>query len=256
MIHSFKIGSSYEVKLNDKTKDYDYYNNDLIIPTKINKLYKFMSFNNNTIASLLQSYFWLANPASFNDPFDCNKNLIVDYSKGTDDDTIKAQNHFNDIGVTSFVESMNSPLMWAHYANNYNGIVLELDSSKLHLNNIKRNQEYHKTYELRKVIYPDYIAPLQTAFEFAKTVMFTAKLEPWKYEQEWRIISSTADDLRYLMFDPNIVKRIYMGYNLFLNNSTGMHIVTHLHDRIYPNSELFWVYPHQSKFGKLVAKKV
>lgn len=256
MIHSFKIGSSYEVKFNKESNEYDYYQGGNLIPRKIDKLYKFMSFNNNTIASLLQSYFWLANPASFNDPFDCNKNLIVDYSKEENNGKIKAQNHFDDIGVTSFVESMNNPLMWAHYANNYNGIVLELDSSQLHLNTIEKNQEYHKEYDLRKVIYPEFIGPLQTGFEFAETVLFTAKLKNWKYEQEWRIISSIKENLRYLLFDPKIVKRIFMGYNLFLNNSTGMHIITHLKDRIYQDSELFWVYPHQSQFGKLVAKKV
>lgn len=252
-ILNMTLDQSYEVKFNDKTNEYEYFHNKVLIPRKIDTLYKFLPFNENTIASLMQSYFWLANPAAFNDPFDCNKNLIVDYSKEDEENNFnKARNHFDNIGVISFTEKINNPVMWAHYTNNYNGLVLELDASKLHENtDFKR----HKKYELRKVMYPEYNGPLQTAFEFANTIMLTSKFKSWEYEQEWRIIADIKDELRYLEFNPKIVKTIYLGYNLFNNNSSAVHIISILQKLHYPEAELRWMFPHPTQFGMLIARK-
>jgi len=249
----FNIGSIYKVKLNEISKGYEFYENGILLPNKIETLYKFMTFNENTIASLTGSYLWLTNPSYFNDPFDCNKNLILDY---VEDENSKKnmRNHFEEIGITSFTESFVNPIMWAHYTNNYNGIALELEGEEFE-NNDNTNQFYQ--YNLRKVIYPDFIPPLQKGFKFAEDVMFRAKIENWKYEKEWRIISRLKNNKnRYLRFNPKSLKRIYIGYNLFENNSSAIQIISQLQNLIYKETKIIYLYPNKEKFGSFRCKEI
>ena len=127
------LGNRYEVRLNNITNEYEYFDNGILIPRKKDILYKYLTFNENTIASLMNCYLWLTNPVSFNDPFDCNKNLIVDYAEDTAEIKWNTRNYFKNIGVSSFSEEKCHPLMWAHYTNNYRGIAIEFDTSNFKL---------------------------------------------------------------------------------------------------------------------------
>ena len=124
------------------------------VPCPLNpkKLFKFYDTNLLSIASLHENYFWLSNPKDFNDPFDCNINLVeheneADLKKLT---SVK-RNSIADVGVTCFTEEINEPLMWAHYANNYFGFVLELDPEHIRVN--LNNRERRKS--INPVLYFD-----------------------------------------------------------------------------------------------------
>lgn len=249
----FSIGNTYKVKWNGQIEEYEFYKDDILMPKKIDKLYKFMSFNENTISSLLGNFFWLTNPVSFNDPFDCNKNLIVDYSE-SDELKMKARNYYDNIGVVSFTEKLENPLMWAHYTNSYNGIVLEFDSSDFES---FKELEHLSDFKLAKVMYPEYIGPLQTGFKFAEDVMLSAKIKSWEYENEWRIIGKLNNSKnRYLTYNPKILKNIYIGYNLFEKNSSAVQIITQIRALNFPEANIYYVYPHHERFGALVCRKV
>lgn len=248
----FSIGKSYHVEWNVNLKEYEFYNKGELMPKKIDTLYKYMPFNEFTISSLLSRYLWLANPSTFNDPFDCNKNLIINHPDNFEQTKDKKNSH-EDIGIISFTEKLNNPLMWAHYTNNYNGIVLEFDASNFHQNNTEQFSEY----KLRKVIYPEYIAPLQTGFQFAEDIMFSSKIKNWEYEEEWRIIGRLKNaENRYLNFNPRSLKNIYIGYNLFENNSTAFNILSQIQYLNYPEVKIYYVYPNPDRFGSLVFKKI
>lgn len=254
MITEYKLDNEYYAKYNSSSNKFEYFKNNELMPSKVNKLYKFMSFNNNSIASLLQSYFWLSNPASFNDPFDCNKNLIINYEK-IDSNKIEPQNYFEDKGIVSFAEAMDSSLMWAHYTNNYNGFVLEIDSHGFEGDLKGRNKLYLEKHEFRKVIYPEYFPPLPLELGFSKDLLFFIKVKQWEYENEWRIIASVKENMRYYEFDKSIITKIFVGYNLF-NNPTNFGILKTIHNVIYPHAEFYFVYPHQKLFGVLECKKI
>lgn len=247
------LGDRYETKLNEATKEWEYFDNGILIPREKDLLYKYLTFNENTIASLLGCYFYLANPFSFNDPFDCNKNLIVDYSEDTAEIAWDTRNHFKDVGVVSFSEERCHPLMWAHYTNNYNGVVIEFEPD---LGKLLCNKERIQNLRLRKVIYPNYPGPMQKAFPFADEVMLTSKLPYWEYEKEWRIIGNlTEKEDRFLTFHPRQVKRFYLGYNLVKNNKSAFQILLDIRDKNYPHAEIWWVRPSSIQYGAYEVRK-
>lgn len=251
---SMTLGSRYEVKLNEVTKEYEYFDKGILIPRTKDTLYKYLCFNDNTIASLMGCYFWLANPFSFNDPFDCNKNLIVDYAEDPAKIAWDNRNHFDDIGIISFSEERCHPLMWAHYTNNYNGLIIEFDPN--YKNFLTRDNRI-QNLRWRKVMYPDYLGPMQKGFPFAEEVMLTSKLPYWEYENEWRLIGNlTNEDNRFLHFYPLQIKRFYIGYNLFKNNGTALQILTSIRDAHYSHADVWWVRPSSNKYGAYEVRKI
>ncbi len=86
------------------------------------------------------------------------------------------------IGLMSFCEVWNNPLLWSHYADNHKGLCLgfEVDSSLS-----------------EKVRYFRYRSPLDSIQSFivkrdkqAMRHALTAKFSHWKYEREQRVFSS------------------------------------------------------------------
>lgn len=247
------LGNRYEVKLNSITNEYEYFDNGILIPRKKDTLYKYLTFNDNTIASLIGCYVWLTNPVSFNDPFDCNKNLIVDYAEDPKEIKWDTRNHFKNIGITSFSEEKCHPLMWAHYTNSYNGLVIEFDPN---YEDFLTKDERIQNLRWRKVIYPNYAGPMQKGFPFAEEVMLTAKLSYWEYENEWRLIGNLTDkNNRYVNFNPKQIKRFYLGYNLVKNNKAAFQILVSIRDRNYPHADIWWVRPSSKKYGSYEVKK-
>jgi hypothetical protein len=91
----------------------------------------------------------------------------------------------NSLGILSLSEIPDNPLMWAHYAANHTGFIIEFDdqhpwfSAKL--------AETDELRHLRKVSYVD-TAPSSYLTEWKGQDVFCSKLKMWEYEQEWRII--------------------------------------------------------------------
>lgn len=250
MILSFKIDDEHHVEFNESTKDYDFFFKKELIPNKIKSLFKYYNSNLNSIDSLLNSYFYLANPSSFNDPFDSNKNLVVDID--SKDSEIK-KNNYDDIGICSFCEDINHPIMWAHYTNNYRGFAVEFDTENFKLQ-IEKNQfkgsEITDGYQIAKVIYVNYIVPIQKAFKFHKRYLFATKGKYWQVENEWRIIgelNSTQRINRKLYFNPKIVKNIYLGFNLCNEDETAVNLIATICQIKYPKAEIFIVGPDSKK---------
>ncbi|MGC0119995.1 DUF2971 domain-containing protein [Pseudoalteromonas piscicida] len=111
-------------------------------------LYKYMPLR----ASFFDEPMIRATPAlELNDPFECrfNDDQIKDADrnhreycreKGKDvydiddymlnDLAVTIQDGFTELGIISFTEDYNNPLMWAHYADEHRGLVVEFDFNK------------------------------------------------------------------------------------------------------------------------------
>lgn len=95
------------------------------------------------------------------------------------------------IGILSLTEKRDNLLMWAHYANNYKGFVIEFDKTRQFFNS--RRFPADSCGGLRKVKYSDVRPSRRLLMEMTPEEFFLIKSKQWEYEQEWRMIASLED---------------------------------------------------------------
>ncbi|MBF8457170.1 DUF2971 domain-containing protein [Kaistella sp. G5-32] len=186
-----------------------------------------------------------SDPSTFNDPFDCDVNLLefklpdkLDEHTSYEIETIKLifQNHpgFNElIQEEGFIEKMykeaqiekvkgarvscfslinNNILMWLHYADKHKGICLEFDSdltshgfTNLAEEDVTEGEVGYAEYE--KINY------LSSNRIFAVYKMLLCKSNTWSYEKEFRLITlNRKPELQ--KFKKSFLKSIYFGLNV------------------------------------------
>jgi hypothetical protein len=153
-----------------------------------------------------------------------------------DDSEIRArmgdiQGEFSDLGIISFTEEPNNPLMWAHYANKYKGVVIEFDfsqpffmdsvkeangrKSRFGENNLGDIFEFPEKVDYRKDMpvferpessVPDNIDEFHWK-KFNRTILFT-KANEWIYEKEQRTIVRLHDADSIICNDDKYVRKI------------------------------------------------
>lgn len=95
-------------------------------------------------------------------------------------------------GILSLAENSDCPLMWAHYANNHEGLCLgykipDKVKAKIHPINYSSNRREIKTSQIIKMLNND-----NTARREIEDAIFLRKATPWGYEKEWRMISNVG----------------------------------------------------------------
>ncbi len=250
----FQIDQEYKLVFNDSTKHWDYFQNGKLLPKETDELFKFYSLNFNNIDALYNQYFFLSNPKDFNDPFDCNINLIEDIEP----ETLKPlktvrRNSIGNIGISSFSETIDNHLMWAHYTDNYYGFALKFNGKEL---DAFTNHAKLKKWTLTRVIYFEKLKRIKSEFKFALHYVLTSKLKHWKYEKEWRIIAELGDlKKRILYYDKKSIKALYVGHRLVDENPSAYRIIMNIHNDKFPDIPLYVVYPHKTEL-KLHFEKI
>jgi Protein of unknown function (DUF2971) len=118
------------------------------------------------------------------------------------------------VGILSLSEDPANLLMWAHYASNHSGFVLELDDAHEWFHQRKTDEDEFR--HLRKVTYVSrtesrYLMDLE-----GEDILY-AKAADWNYEREWRIIrilgeASVVDgDIHLFEIPPQAVTGIIFG---------------------------------------------
>jgi hypothetical protein len=110
------------------------------------------------------------------------------------------------LGVVSLAGTLDSPLLWAHYANGHAGISIEFRASDL------------KQAEFFGVALPVAYKPERPVVNFFRDEMpeqvhksLLTKSHDWAYEHEWRIIVQNRQIQNYFAFDPSLVRAVYLG---------------------------------------------
>ena len=113
-----------------------------------------------------------------------------------------------------------SPQLWAHYANNYNGICLCFSREGVFKEarrvqyRKKRNKKAFTTKELETAVYDG----------------FFYKQKDWGYEKEWRIVSHMEEGKEFLQFTPKDLEAVIIGEKTpsdiaeIIINSLGEHV--------------------------------
>lgn len=209
-------------------------------------LYKYFSLTEYSLDSLINNYIYLCNPKDFNDPFDCNRNLIIEKQKELKDwQYVETLNDISEIGISSFSENGIEPLLWSHYTNSYHGFCIKFKSEFL-------NQNNKELVKLKKVIYSDNPNPISINSNFSQYYQFILKLDNWSYEKEWRLLfqnPSSVNNKYY--FDENSIEEISIGYKFNEPRNDEERKLYESFEKLrkekFKNIPLYTVGPHNTK---------
>lgn len=146
------------------------------------------------------------------------------------------------LGVVCFSERNDNLLMWAHYANNHDGICIELEAKpdlfswghdeSNNLNFPPTNKHRYKNCGvLTKVKYsrdrPLFMDPAELEHE---TESWFTKSEDWAYEQELRVLipldnAIRRDDMFFCAIDKQCIKSIILGCQMDSEEKKEVHAI-------------------------------
>ena len=108
---------------------------------KATSLFKYKKFNKSSIELLVNKELWFAEPASLNDPFECQRTYssVLDATWDKYDASKsekleidkKLTKHLTETGICSFSRTRKNQLMWAHYADEHKGFCIGFNHSVL-----------------------------------------------------------------------------------------------------------------------------
>lgn len=188
---------------------------------EIPKLFKYKTYNDRTLDSLMFNYYWTTPISKMNDAFEgmnsfkkflkkTSKRINSDNSKTKFENLVIIADDFidfalNKIGVLCLTTDNQNQLMWAHYANEYKGLCIEYD--------FKITQDSKNIFQSFPVSYskdiPDFREKdMVTQGSFVKKIC-GIKSECWSYEKEFRIIKNKG--IGSFAYDKSLLKAIYFG---------------------------------------------
>jgi len=129
-------------------------------------------------------------------------------------------NDFKRRGICCFSEVSDEILLWSHYADSHKGIVVEFNTSKLTTSIGEKNPD-KKNIAWGRVNYVDEFPEIRLGnipeeevhIELAK--QFWTKLNNWKYEKEFRIVSTIKGKVN---FDTSSITKIILGCKVSKKN--------------------------------------
>lgn len=220
---------------------------ELLMPHSI---FQYRSFDDAgyKVKSLKNNYVWLSKPKDFNDPYDCagcfdmektlenllrekqhngdnskilnrHKNLSNTTQKILESSQVKLKNALQQkVKISCFSETYNNILMWSHYAQSHTGFCIEYNISNLELTNSFKKNLFPVFYTPKPIDMSKAILSEQK--EIFENILIINKSEDWKYEKEWRYITSSEDDSKFIM--PVKPKAIYLGTKISEENKNIM----------------------------------
>jgi hypothetical protein len=218
------------------------------IPTE---LYHFFELDRKHINSILDHYVYAGHPYDFNDPFDCNKELISFentsfndilelnngifkpdllaelFNSAKSEDKLKLYDHLNwllynviymKVGIFCATANCESMEMWSYYSK-HRGYAIKFDLSYFP-KNYWGPFPINYTDNFEKIEYKKF---KKASFIYQSNI----KAQCWDHENEWRLIFYGPNvmkvphrDLpkahkRKFYFNPKAIKEIVLGYSFF-----------------------------------------
>jgi hypothetical protein len=203
------------------------------------KLYHYTKFDTFIYHILPKMELRLGPLEGSNDPIEFSPDHTLDYNVFTQKHQEQISKEFRDrlkhYKFLSFcrdaknLEGYRIPPMWAHYAENHNGVCIELDSSKLP-KAITSNKKYtgKRVSYKNKIYFPTinsfFPAPkdneevnnyidrgVTCADNFFREKHLFRKLPVWKYENEYRIVYRSSSEEEVFIDIKDAIKTVYLG---------------------------------------------
>jgi hypothetical protein len=90
------------------------------------------------------------------------------------------------VGLLSLSESIEQPLLWAHYSAAHKGFAIEFDAAHSFFD--RRRSENDELFHLRKVKYANRSSHDRTLSDLDGEDVLVTKESSWSYEKEWRVL--------------------------------------------------------------------
>ncbi|MCL1058841.1 DUF2971 domain-containing protein [Shewanella gelidimarina] len=147
-------------------------------------LFKYSPFNINTVDSLTNQYFYLASKNQLNDPIEMSTKTSIS-------STLNIGDNYR---ICCFSNNDNSMLMWSHYAQEHQGIMVEYWFGGELPNGVGVDQVIYSNEAKRK--------KEENRYLFNQYLL--TKNKEWSYEDEVRLFTNQSDKISYEAFDfPN-----------------------------------------------------
>lgn len=168
------------------------YNADLInefkwhtFTAKLGRLFKYSPFNVNSIDALTNQYFYLASKKQLNDPIELPTLSKLDSNSLID----------TNYRICSLSNNNNSMLMWSHYAQEHQGIMVEYWFGG----------EFPCGVGIEKVSYIDEFKRNIEKDSYVFNQYLLTKNKDWSYEDEVRIFTNVKEKINFETFNyPNV----------------------------------------------------
>ncbi|SDS11631.1 Protein of unknown function [Polaribacter sp. KT25b] len=206
---------------------------DLLKVLNTNIVYHYSNFEIGVEKIILNNNLKFSSPNEFNDPFDCNEDLLklritkesaikqIKDSKQkltrnertrlikkiTNPNTISSQmkETKKDYKLACFSEKSDETLMWSHYSDKHRGICIGFSFP----------HQYPGKFILCPIKYLEKIEKLDGESEATKVILYwlTTKSERWSYEKEIRAITQSKNTNSYglIEFERKYVSEIIFG---------------------------------------------
>jgi hypothetical protein len=144
-------------------------------------------------------------------------------------------------GVLSLAARWNCPLMWSHYADKHHGLCIEYDMTDNRCNNL-RAVDYCTTGDIKvSDIYNWKVSRSGDAERIIRKAFYYAKAKEWRYEREWRDVSSSAGPCE----TPIKISGVYFGLRCDVAVVTS---VVKLHSGLTRKVRFFQIYRENDSF--------
>ncbi len=160
------------------------------------------------------------------------------------------------IGMLCLTEKRDNRLMWSHYSQNHQGLVIEFEAEHSYFHQQKTDVD--EFGYLRKVEYraqrPDYAELI----EMSAADVFLVKGEEWAYEEEWRmlrplkeadrIIESKEGNIHLFTIDPMCITGVIFGCQM--SRSKKQEIIKILNDdKVYSQVKKYQALRKERGYG-------
>lgn len=120
------------------------------------------------------------------------------------------------LGVLCLSSDPKNVMMWSHYADNHEGLVLRFDSRHMAHQTSGELRCFQVNYDRFFPRLPEYIAALRGMkngdnLTFNK-LFFCRKSRDWKYEKEWRFFANQPGS--FVKFEPPMLSSIIFGWKM------------------------------------------
>lgn len=119
-------------------------------------------------------------------------------------------------GVLCLSSDPKNVMMWSHYADNHEGLVLRFDSQHITKQTSGELRCFQVNYDRSFPRLPEYISALRAVengdqLAFNK-LFFCRKSRDWKYEKEWRFFASRPGS--FVEFEPPMLSSVIFGWKM------------------------------------------